>query len=369
MNIGYIYNFNSYPPSMGRSVHVHQILSGLIKKGHTLHVLNLEQMPDLMKYPKTKEGLQHLYKNVDILYIRLDGEQIESEIFSIEPYPDNLPIVWEINSPISEFLIYIDQFKSRTGLNLRAKMDLRSKEMQRKKTAKTVKAAICVSKEMQQYASKFLNIKKTYIIPNGSDPCIFSPELKDKNLFTLPKENFIVLWSGNMELAWHEGLLVRNIAEKFLEIDKTVSFVFLTKKKFFNFNLPENSIIIDDIPYNDVPKYFASSDVCLCLYRREPWCKWGFYLSSLKLFDYMSSACPVIASDAGQISEVIKNGINGFLTNNKIEDIIEKLIFLKSNTEKAKNIGMKAREDIVKVYNWNNIAEKTENIFREVIGE
>lgn len=367
MNIGYIYNFSSYPNYGGRNVHVYQILSGLIKKGHDLHVLDIEQMPGIKKYPKTKIGLQALYKNIDVLYIRLDADQIENEIYQIEPYPDALPVVWEINSPISEYLIYVNQFKSRTGFNLRGKMELRLKEMQRKKTAKTVKSAICVSKEIQQYATKYLNIKKTYIVPNASDPNMFNPELKEENLFQTPKEKFKILWTGNMELGWHSGILVKDIAERFLNIDKNVTFIFLTKIDNFNITLPENTILIDSVSYDKIPKYFASVDACLCLYRIDPWCKWGFYLSPLKLFDYMSSACPIIASNAGQIKEIIKDEINGLTTNNDIDDIIKKIVFLKNNYGKAKDMGKKAREDILKLYNWDRVIEQTENIIKDVL--
>jgi glycosyltransferase involved in cell wall biosynthesis len=39
----------------------------------------------------------------------------------------------------------------------------------------------------------------------------------------------------------------------------------------------------------------------------------NFYFSPLKLFEYLAMGKPVVASDVGQISEVIRDGDNGVL--------------------------------------------------------
>ena len=108
----------------------------------------------------------------------------------------------------------------------------------------------------------------------------------------------------------------------------------ITNKKYLQpsyFN-QENVIILDQKKYSDMPPYIASADAGLCLYHNYRWNS-KFYFSPLKLFDYMACGLPVIATKLGQISEVIKNKMNGILVNdNDIDEIIENILFLKNST-------------------------------------
>ena len=151
-------------------------------------------------------------------------------------------------------------------------------------------------------------------------------------------------------------------------MDKKILFFIITEEKNLDQYkpIPENIILIDPKKYFDLPPYIASADAGLCLYH-NPGLNGKFHLSPLKLFDYMACGLPVIATDIGQISEVIEDKRNGILVNNDLDKIIDNILFLKNHPEKAKQIGLEARKDIVNYYNWERVGEETENVLKSLI--
>ena len=83
----------------------------------------------------------------------------------------------------------------------------------------------------------------------------------------------------------------------------------------------------------------------------------------------MACGLPVIATNIGQIRDVIEDGRNGVLVNvnNDHNQIIERILFLKNNPEKAKQIGAEARKDVVNYYNWERVGEETEKVLKNLI--
>ncbi len=84
----------------------------------------------------------------------------------------------------------------------------------------------------------------------------------------------------------------------------------------------------------------------------------------------MATKTPVVASDVGGMSEFIKNGINGFKVEpNNPYQLAEKIKFVLNNQEKAKSVASKAYQIVNDKYNWANIAERTANIYSQVLHE
>ncbi|MDO8727136.1 MAG: glycosyltransferase [Candidatus Methanoperedens sp.] len=256
--------------------------------------------------------------------------------------------MWEINSPLEEMLYFGSE-------NNNIKLKLYYKNFQRKVLARFTDCAVCVSTENKNYSERFLKIKNSFLVPNGSDPDMFSPEKKRDHLFAGYEDYFKILWAGSAKFPWQGLEVIQQVAKKL--IGKKVIFIIITNKNSMRVNFNnENFIIIDELPYLQMPEYIASADMALCLYANISWSKWGFHYSPLKLFDYMSSGLPVIATGLGQIKEVISPGENGFITNNDINDIVEKIMFIRDNPAKARKIGRNARKTIVDYYNWDRAA-------------
>jgi glycosyltransferase involved in cell wall biosynthesis len=63
------------------------------------------------------------------------------------------------------------------------------------------------------------------------------------------------------------------------------------------------------VPHGEVPELLGAMDIAVAPYRRVP----EFYFSPLKLYEYMAAGLPTVASDAGDIAEVVRDGENGLL--------------------------------------------------------
>lgn len=352
MNIGYLIDFKWNPPTGGGTVHAYQVAKHLMAQGHTIHTLNFYDLgPDVVFYRQRQ--IFKFLKNIDLLYIRIQGSVgVERWTLLKLLKPFSLPVVWEINSPLEELLT-----KGRT----QARVDRLN--AQRKAMAGLVKSAICVSKPMQEYAQQFLNIKDAYVVPNGSDPLMFSPEKRDRSVYPGLEHKFKVIWSGSANYSWQGVDLILKTAQAMRTIDPSMVFILMTDPKELRSYGPlgDNMIVLPRQGYADVPKFLASADAALCLYHLYGW-RDKFYFSSLKLYDYMASALPVIATNIGQINEAVKHEHSGYLTNNSIDEVVKYLLDIKNHPEAAKRLGLAARKAVEDFYNWERVGKDTEKI-------
>ncbi|MFH1062931.1 MAG: glycosyltransferase family 4 protein [Candidatus Omnitrophota bacterium] len=355
MKIGFFYP-EYYPVSASASVHGYQLARGLIDRGHKLLTCTDDRNPDCIQYPSTKLGCLTLMQDADILYIRLMS-YFEHAVMWKFAKPFRLPVVWEINAPLEEQLVFATDSTKADLVE-----EIKAQNRKRRFYSCFVDGAICVSEEMRKYARNFLKIKNSYCVPNGSDPKLFNPNNSVQQRPETWKNKFIVLWAGNPALPQQAIQLMQTVARKIQDADRDIIFVFISSEPEFEFSQEENIAVLSEVNYLSMPSYINNADLCLCLYNSYEWSKYGCYISPLKLFDYMSCAKPVIASDMGQISTVIEDNVNGLLTDNKVDDIVAKILECKENPRKAESLGKQARKTVTDYYNWDRVVQQTEDV-------
>jgi glycosyltransferase involved in cell wall biosynthesis len=232
----------------------------------------------------------------------------------------------------------------------------------RREMARMVDAAICVSEEMEEYARVSLGIKNTLVIPNGSDTELFTPEKRDAALYKTTK--YKVLWSGSPKYQWQGLRTVQELSGKLKE--KRIDDIMLVVTA--DGVSSDNLLYLGHVPYSQMPRYMASADAGLCIYEPIGFFK-HFYFSPLKLYDYMSSGIPVIGTNEGQIRLVIQEHRNGLLTDNTLEDLIEKTLYLKGNPAAVSEMGLRGRKAVLEKHNWENIAAQTEAVCTDLLGK
>jgi glycosyltransferase involved in cell wall biosynthesis len=362
LKIGFFY-VPYYPLSTGRSVHGYKLVEALKKRGHQVLSCLGDGNPDCMQYERTKRGALQLAKDADVLYIRVAGMPLYSFLEKstllklVRPY--SLPVVWEVNAPVEELKATFPQGAERDAL-------IRSENRKRRFLARLVDAGIGVSDVLSTYIRDFLGIQKTFTIPNGSDPALFAPGHLQETALSNLQDKFKVCWAGNAENPWQGIDTIVETARRMQKIDPGVIFIVITGNSLWKFPVLKNLLVLRQIPYADLPHYLAAVDVCLCLYKSYDWSEWGFYNSPLKLFDYLAAGKPVIASRGGQISQVVKSGVNGMLIDGTVEMVIDSIIELKASKEKRVLLGDNGRNDVINFYNWDRVAEQTENVLRDV---
>ncbi|MFH1459643.1 MAG: glycosyltransferase [Candidatus Omnitrophota bacterium] len=357
MKIGFFYP-EYYPVRASASVHGYYLARGLVDRGHKLLSCIGDENPNCILYPQSKPGMIKLILDADVLYVRIMSyfEHVCTwrmlRLF-------NLPVVWEIDAPLEEQYAFYEDKQA-------AKKELAWQNLKRQFFARFVDAGICVSDQMADYSKKFLKIKNSYTIPNGSNAQFFK---KSKNKFKPQgwEGKFVIVWAGNPTLPWQAMQLMFNVAQKIQKIDKDIMFVFISSELEYKFPEEDNIAVLTRINYLSLPNYLPFADICLCLYNSYDWCPWGFYNSPLKLFDYMAAGVAVIASNMGQIAQVIKDNKNGLLTDNQEDDIIKKIIKLKEDRTLSKRIGKAAEKNIIEYYNWDRVAKETEEVLQSVV--
>lgn len=121
------------------------------------------------------------------------------------------------------------------------------------------------------------------------------------------------------------------------------------------------------VPHTEVPSIMAAADIAVVPYPRMEHDLW---LSPLKMFEYMASGTAVIASEMGQIRNVIKTGKNGLLVPpGDASALGAAIIKLIDNPKLRSQLGEQARQDMVKNYSWKHYILRLENLFNTVIAD
>ena len=197
---------------------------------------------------------------------------------------------------------------------------------------------------------------------------IISEEEKTKirKKLNLPDNATLVLTVGNF--VENKGFDI--LLESFCSLKKNNSLFLLLigsgklKSKFEEFidiNKMKNVYIIDFQDKYMLQNYFKASDIFVFPTLTDVW--------GLVVVEAMSLGLPIISSkNANSSIELIKNGINGYLIENKAEIFIDKIIYLSKNKELMQFMANN-NLTIASKYTIENNAKKHLNNLSQILGE
>lgn len=120
------------------------------------------------------------------------------------------------------------------------------------------------------------------------------------------------------------------------------------------------------LPQADIPPLINAADVAVAPYTRLK--DEQFLGSSLKIFEYMACGAAVIASDMGQIREVICNEGNGLLVPaGDCEGLASAMLRLLGDRQLCLQLGKQARRDAVQNYSWERYIRRLEEVYAAVL--
>ncbi|MFC1912757.1 glycosyltransferase family 4 protein [Chloroflexota bacterium] len=126
--------------------------------------------------------------------------------------------------------------------------------------------------------------------------------------------------------------------------------------------LKENVILISPQPYELIPGYLSACDIA-CSPKID--CEEHRAANPIKIYEYMSMGLPMVVSAVGETTNLIKNGVNGFLVKPGDENDLERTLeYVIQNLESAREVGKRAREEVVKNYSQRTAQEKIGEIFQ-----
>lgn len=128
--------------------------------------------------------------------------------------------------------------------------------------------------------------------------------------------------------------------------------------------LDEAFIFAGSVPFDAVPGYINSFNVCVVFFkrvRRDPG-------DPIKLYEYLACGCPVVASNVVGYGDVVESIGAGISVDS--EDPIamaEAIITLLGNSKEAEKMGRKSFEKARACFGWDKKVEETEQLMREVL--
>ena len=282
------------------------------------------------RFNKIKEDVFDFYRvkrnfkikkifSLDLIFLRIPkfGFWIQSLTFSISAFIYLIFKKTDIIYSRDPFILYlISFFKKNFVLELHY---IPKNFFLHKRVFKKSKNIIVITKNLKDsLVKKGILSDKILVASDGVDLSKFdisiSKEEARKKL-NLPYNKKIVLYTGHL-YEW-KGAQVLADSSRFLDEDAIVVFVGGTKeneKEFKEKNKElKNILILRHKPYSEIPYYLKAADVLVLPNsgKTEISKSWT---SPMKMFEYMASKKPIVASDLPSIREIL-NESNAILVN------------------------------------------------------
>lgn len=273
-------------------MHGYNLAKELSRLGYELFKINGEPEPHTTRLNNPVTGLIWMLRNCDLFYIRMDYFLNLRNLVILPALLFGKKVIVELNSPSDELHLF---GKSKKQIRRRDKI----MSWLLKKTG----AVVAVSEPIKQYCEEALGLSNVTVIENGGE--VFEevlteadPQLKQKISNIKQEYEKLVVWSGSLNKMQDLDML-RQFQET---IGEKSALILIIKKDNEHDELTldgENWFLFNNLSRRDVSYIIAQCDVGLAFYNEYPWSRWGFYNSSLKIYEFLNNGLLTITNTRG----------------------------------------------------------------------
>ncbi|TRO50395.1 glycosyltransferase family 1 protein [Candidatus Bathyarchaeota archaeon] len=225
-------------------------------------------------------------------------------------------------------------------------------------------------RELLQYYK--MNGSKIRVIHNGVDVNKFRPaadKLKAKVELGFNPEDKAILSVGRLYARKGLFTLIESMALVKRKFEK-VKFIIAGKglsnemKKLVNYankiGVEDNLIFTGYFPDKKLPRLYQAADIFAfsTFYENLPFA----------VLEALSTGLPVVTTNVGGIPEMISSGKNGFLVEPaNSRELADKILFFLEHPSSASEMGLLARENIEKHFDWRLIVKKVVKLYNEAL--
>ncbi len=241
-----------------------------------------------------------------------------------------------------------------------------------KKIFSKAKGIISTNKWKKEELIKRFGIKenKVLVAPNGVDLKKVKSQkskLKIKEELGLPLGGKIIGYVGQLKtMGMEKGIDVlikalKNLRESSLStilclVGGQRSDILEYKKMVRQMGLSEKEVIfIGQVKHNLIPFYLKSFDVLVMPFPRTK--HYAYYMSPIKMFEYMTSKKPIIASDLPSIREILNEDNAVLVEPDNSKALAKGIKKVLEDESLAERISIQAYQD-VQQYTWQRRAER-----------
>ena len=255
-----------------------------------------------------------------------------------------------------------EELKYRLPPSLKQAISLKIDPYLERRLLKKADRVIVPSPHMKEYYGDIgTNI---HVIPNGVD----FEEIK--NICQLEKNIMhpSIFFIGRLEKMKGVDILIRSIPFVASSIPDVHLYIagsgeeegelkHLVKK----LDIEENVTFLGFVSEDEKWSYYKSTDLCVVPSVEEPF--------GIVLLEAMACGKPEVASNVGGIPYIVEDGKTGLLFEcGDVDGMAEKVIALLQNKEMREKMGAAGLER-AKEFSWDRIAERTVELYKEVISE
>ena len=218
----------------------------------------------------------------------------------------NIPMLYDLQDSFAAYDEYKIPFISFVDKQIIKKSDL----------------VICVSESLRKNISSFRK-KPAYVIRNGTESGLFKP--MDRNAarkkLKLPLKSKIIVYIGHLEKLKGAGILL----DSFNKVRKFYpdTYLLLSGKIEKSVNIRQKNVIFRELPKREeVVLAINSADVAIIPNTLNEFSKYCF---PYKLAEYMACKVPIVATDIGDVSSMLKK-YHGSLCKPDAYDMATKII-------------------------------------------
>ena len=211
-----------------------------------------------------------------------------------------------------------------------------------------------------------VNSEKIFVAPDGVDIKKFDipiSQIEARKKLKLSENKKIILYTGHL-YKW-KGVDTLAEASKRLKDGTTVIFVGGTdediqkfKEKYHTY---KNITIIGHRPHDEIPIWLKAADLVVLPNTANEDIS-AFYTSPLKLFEYMASGVPIIASRLPSLQEVLSDSNAFFFSPDDTESLVDSIEGVFKNPDSAMIKAKQAFKN-VKNYDWK---KRVQNIYNNL---
>ena len=343
----------------GGHVHVEQFIKNAKEQGHDVWVYPGNQYQGVKTIPTDRLNHIKTLRKMDALYVRLENAAPKMLSWSVPPrrrlYGFPL-VVWEFNTLPDELDSEHPGEAGSKGLF--------------KRYSPGCDLGVCVSPSLAEIVSNMLKIKHAITISNGSDPDLFTPDAPIAPRMLAFQDKFNVVWVGSIKETWHDLELIAEAANQLWEEEKgrNINFHIIgAGLSGFMAEMPPTVFYWGAEQYQRLPNWLVGMQAGLSLYKPGK----SHYNSPLKLFDYLSSALPVVSTEHPVAGDILKAlGTEDLMIPFGDPKALAKvLVQLASDRQRCRRIGAEGRQLIINKYNWRRSVKDTMDAMEELLKE